>query len=159
MKLIRTPAFLAAAAMSMILLLYFGLVANRAFLLLATEDPLATGLGIALLVFPAIGVWWMVHEWRLGTAVQRMANVLEQEGRLPLHDGETLPSGRLTEDAAEAVFEVARRAVEDQPDDWRAWFHVAYAYEAVRERSQARQSLRHAADLFRRDRSTRSGIA
>ncbi len=152
MRLLRTPAFLAAVAISMILLLYFGLVADRSFILLATDDPAAKGLGVALVLFPAIGVWWMVHEWRLGTTVQRMANVLEDEERLPIHDGETLPSGRLTEEAAEAVFEVARRGVEDRPDDWRAWFHVAYAYEAVREHPQARQALRHAADLFRTER-------
>jgi hypothetical protein len=154
MKLLRTPAFLAAGAISMIVLMYFGLVADRAFILLGTDDMAAKGLGAALLVFPVIGVWWMLHEWRLGTTVQRMANVLEDEGRLPIHDGATLPSGRLTVDAAEAVFEVAQRGVDDRPDDWRAWFHVAYAYEAVHERSHARQALRQAADLFRRDAST-----
>jgi len=157
MKLIRTPAFLVTSSITMILLLYFGLVANRAFVLLATEDLFAKILGVVMLVFPVIGVWWMVREWRIGTTVQRMVDALEGEGRLPLHDGEMLPSGRLTEDAADAVFEVARRGVEDRPNDWRAWFHVAYAYEAVRERPQARKALRHAADLFRRDRTARRG--
>jgi hypothetical protein len=104
------------------------------------------------MTLPIVGLWWMVHEWRLGTVVQRMADVLDREGRLPIHDGETLPSGRLTDDAAEAVFEVARRGVEDRPEDWAAWFHVAYAYEASRDRPMARKALRHAADLFRSDR-------
>ena len=152
MRLIRQPAILAAASMSAVLLMYFVLVADRAFILLGTPEAAARGLGVGLLVLPAVGLWWMVHEWRLGTTVQRMADTLDREGRLPIHDGETLPSGRLTDDAADAVFEVARRGVEDRPGDWAAWFHVAYAYEASRDRPMARKALGHAADLFRAER-------
>ena len=156
MRLIRQPAVLAAASMSAVLLMYFVLVANRAFILLGTPGMAARGLGVGLLILPTVGLWWMVHEWRLGTTVQRMADVLEREGRLPIHDGATLPSGRLTDDAAEAVFEVARRGVEERPEDWAAWFHVAYAYEASRDRQMARKALRHAADLFRAGRQGRA---
>ncbi len=148
---------LAAASVSMVLALYLVLVANRAIALLSTPEVAARGFGVGLLVLPVIGVWWMVHEWRLGTTVQRMADVLDRQGRLPIHDGETMPSGRLTDDAAEAVFEVARRGVEERPEDWSAWFHVAYAYEAARDRPMARKALRHAADLFRVER--RAGAA
>jgi hypothetical protein len=151
-RLIRQPAMLAAAAMTMVLAMYLLLVADRAFALLSTPEGVARGFGAGLLVLPVIGIWWMVHEWRLGTTVQRMADVLDRDGRLPIHDGETMPSGRLTDDAAEAVFEVARRGVEDRPEDWAAWFHVAYAYEAARDRQMARKALRHAADLFRAER-------
>jgi hypothetical protein len=143
---------LAAASISMVLALYLMLVASRAIALISTPEVAARGFGVGLLVLPVIGVWWMVHEWRLGTTVQRMADILDREGRLPIHDGETMPSGRLTDDAAQAVFEVARRGVEERPEDWAAWFHVAYAYEAARDRSMARKALRHAADLFRVER-------
>ena len=149
MRLIRQPAILAAASISMVLLLYFLLVADRAFILLTTPELAARGFGAGLLVLPVLGVWWMVHEWRLGTTVQKMADTLDLEGRLPIHDGETMPSGRLTDEAAEAVFEVAKRNVELHPDEWAAWFHVAYAYEAARDRPMARKALRHAAELFR----------
>ena len=152
MRLIRQPAILAAASISMVLLMYLLLIAGRAFVLLGTPEPAARGLGVGLLVLPLVGVWWMVHEWRLGTTVQRMADVLDREGRLPIHDGETMPSGRLTDDAGMAVFEVAWRGVEDRPDSWSAWFHVAYAYDAVRDRPMTRKALRHAADLFRAER-------
>jgi hypothetical protein len=151
-RLIRQPALLAAVSMSVVLLMYFFLVADRAFILLATPDLAAKGFGAGLLVLPVIRLWWMVHEWRLGTTVQRMSDALDREGRLPIHDGATLASGRLTDDAAQAVFEVARRGVEERPEDWGAWFHVAYAYEASRDRPMARKALRHAADLFRAER-------
>jgi hypothetical protein len=138
--------------MSVVLLMYFFLVADRALILLSTSDVAAKGFGAGLLILPVIGLWWMVHEWRLGTTVQRMSDTLDREGRLPIHDGATLPSGRLTDEAAGAVFEVARRGVEERPEDWAAWFHVAYAYEASRDRAMARKALRHAADLFRAER-------
>jgi hypothetical protein len=148
--LLRRPAFLAAAATSTIVALYFALVAGRALMFISTDDPVVRVLGAALLVLPALGVWWLIHEWRTGTTVQRMANELERDGRLPIHDGETDARGKLTPAAQESVFEVARRNVDAHPDDWAAWFHVAYAYEASGDRSMARKSLRHASDLYRR---------
>lgn len=149
MRLLRRPAFLAAIAMSAAVGLYFVLVAGRAIIFVRSDDATARALGIALLVLPVVGLWWLVNEWRLGTTVQRMADTLEEEGRLPIHDGETDARGRLTDDAQQAVFEVARRNVEERPEDWAAWFHVAYAYEASKDRAMARKSLRHAASLFR----------
>ncbi len=149
MGLLRKRGFLAAAATSSMVALYFALVAGRAVVFIGTSDPVARVMGIALLLFPALGAWWLLHEWRLGTAVQRMADELEGEGRLPIHDGEQDARGRLTGEAQEAVFEVARRGVELRPEDWAAWFHVAYAYEAAGDRSMARKSLRHASSLYR----------
>ncbi|NTV39457.1 MAG: hypothetical protein HGA51_05805 [Demequinaceae bacterium] len=153
MGLLRNRGFLAAAATSSIVALYFALVAGRAVVFIGTSDPVAKVMGIALLLFPLLGAWWLLHEWRLGTTVQRMADELEREGRLPRHDGEQDARGRLTSEAQEEVFEFARRGVELSPEDWVAWFHVAYAYEASGDRSMARKSLRHAASLYRLRRS------
>ncbi len=152
MRLFRQPAFLAAVAMTVLLAMYFAFVAQYAVAFVMAEAWAAKALGLALLVLPAIGLWYVIVEWRLGTTVQRMADVLEAEGGLPLHDGEREPHGRLTDAAAEAIFEVARLEAEHSPDDWRAWFRVAWAYDANRDRSMARKSLRHAADLFRAER-------
>lgn len=149
MGIFRNPAFLAAVALTAIVALYFAFVADLAFAFIRTDEWAARGLGAALIILPMVGAWWLFHEWRLGASTQRMANRLDREGRLPIHDGETDASGKLTEDAATALFEVARRATEENPDDWAVWFHVAHAYEANRDRSMARRSMRHAADLFR----------
>ena len=151
MSMLRKPALMLAITISLVLLMYLGLVANRAFALIATGDPAGVWLGWGLVLMPLFGVWYLIHEWRLGTTVQRMSNRLEDEGRLPIHDGDTMPSGRLTDESAEAVFETARRLVDERPNDWAAWFHVAYAYEAARDRKMARRSLRYAADLFRKE--------
>lgn len=153
MRLLRNRGFLAATATSTIVALYFVLVASRAVVFLGTDSSVAKMLGVALLLFPVLGVWWLLHEWRLGTAVQRMADQLERDGRLPLHDGEQDARGRLSPQAQEEVFAQAQRGVERSPENWAAWFHVAYAYEASGDRSMARKSLRHAAGLYRTSRA------
>jgi len=152
MGVLRNRAFLGAIAICAILALYFTMVVGRAIVFVETGDPIAIALGVALFVLPAIGAWWMVNEWRLGGTVQRMANQLEADGRLPVQDGERDEHGRLTDDAKNDIFETARRGVEFAPQDWAAWFHVAYAYDAARDRSMARKSLRYAASLFRAER-------
>ncbi len=156
MGVLRNRAFLGAVAICAILAMYFTMVVGRAAVFVETGDPIAIALGVALFVLPGVGVWWMVNEWRLGTTVQRMANSLEANGRLPLQDGERDEYGRLTEDARHAIYETARRGVESAPEDWAAWFHVAYAYDAARDRSMARKSLRYAASLFRAERRASS---
>lgn len=54
---------------------------------------------------------------------------------------------------ARAEFEAARSAIEDQPEqerDWRSWFRLALAYDALRDRRNARMCARRAIDLHRR---------
>ncbi|MFW7413984.1 hypothetical protein [Demequina sp. SO4-18] len=152
MGVFRNPGFLAAVAITVIVALYFAFVADFAFAFIRADELAARGLGAALLVLPLVGAWWLYQEWRLGITVQRMANQLDREGRLPVHSGERSASGRLTEEAAEAVYETARRDVDERPEDWSAWFHVGHAYEANRDRSAARKALRYAADLYRAER-------
>jgi hypothetical protein len=149
-RLFRNPAFLAAVAMTVLLSIYIGLVAQRAFALLHSDSWIAVLMGVALLVLPVIGAWYLGKEWRLGSTVQRMSARLEEEGRLPVFAGEPLPSGRLPDAAAEEAVELASREVELAPEDWVAWFHVAWAYDAAGDRSQARKCLRYAAELFRK---------
>jgi len=149
-KAFRNPAFLAAVAMTVLLAIYLGLVAQRAFLLVNSDAWAGKLMGIALLVLPVIGLWYLGKEWRLGTTVQRMSSRLEQEGRLPVFVGEASPSGRLPDAAAEEAVELASREVELAPQDWAAWFHIAWAYDAAGDRSQARKCLRYAAELFRK---------
>ncbi|MGC4175823.1 hypothetical protein [Demequina sp.] len=150
MKLFRNPAFLAATAMTALLAIYIGLLAERAILLVTSDSLVGKLMGFALIVLPIVGLWYLGNEWRLGTTVQRMATRLEEEGRLPAFEGEALPSGRLPDAAAEEAVQLATREVEMAPEDWASWFHVAWAYDAAGDRRQARKCLRYAAELFRK---------
>jgi len=149
-KIFRNPAFLAAIATTVLLAFYLALVAQRALGLLGSTELVAKLMGLALLVLPAIGIWYIAVEWRLGTAVQRMSSRLEQEGRLPVFEGEASASGRLPEAAAAQAVDFATREVELAPQDWAAWFQIAWAYDAAGDRRQARKCLRYAAELFRK---------
>ncbi len=41
-----------------------------------------------------------------------------------------------------------RDLVDQNPDNWRPWFNLATAYDASGDRKRARESMRHAWDLY-----------
>jgi len=147
----RRPGFVAAAALTLLVILYMGLVANRAWLLLLQDDLYARGLGFAMLILPGIAAWWLWREWSLGLWVQRMTHTLELRDEVPHIEGPRVPSGRLTQEAAEQAYARASAEVEARPDDWMAWFTAALTYDNAGDRPMARRTYRYAAELFRRD--------
>jgi len=140
---------LAALALSALLLLYIGLAVRWGMALIATGEPIAVGLGAAVLVLPALGIWLVVREWALAVRVQQMADELATAGQLPADDLPRTPGGRIDRAAADGAFVVAREAVEQAPQDWAAWFRLGFAYDAAHDRRRARAALRTAARLRR----------
>jgi len=149
-------SFAAALGLSLLLLLYVVWAARGGIALVATGEPIAVGLGAAVLVLPALGLWLLAREWWLAVEVQRMADELARTGGLPVDDLPRRPSGRVDRDAADAAFERARAEVEAAPEDWAAWFRLGFAYDAARDRRRARGALRRAARL-RRGRAAADG--
>jgi len=139
----------AALALSALLLLYIGLAVRWGIALITTGEPIAVGLGAAVLVLPALGIWLVVREWALAVRVQQMADELAAAGRLPADDLPRTPGGRIDRAAADEAFVVAREAVEQAPQDWAAWFRLGFAYDAAHDRRRARTALRTAARLRR----------
>jgi cytochrome c-type biogenesis protein CcmH/NrfG len=130
------------------LIVYFWLLASRAFILIGSGEPLAVALGIGVLLLPIIGVVLVVWELRFGWQAQNLARRLAAEDRL--YDASQLPrraSGRIERDAADAHFEVIRTEVEAAPDDWRGWYRLAQAYDLSGDRKRARAAMRHAIEL------------
>ncbi len=114
-----------------VLVVYLLIAASQAVRLIQSGALFAIALGIVILVLPLIGAWVLWRELQFRMYVERMAKVLESE------------------DAAGAAFvEVSQQAQAD-PDDWRAWFRVAAAYDAASDRKRARAAMYHAIDLFR----------
>jgi len=138
-----------AVALTALLALYTWLVAVRALALVRTGEPVAVVMGVALLVLPLLVVWLIGREWMLAVEVQRMADELAAADELPVDDLPRSPGGRIDRAAAREAFESARARVDADPDDWRVWYHVAFAYDAAGDRSRARESLRRAARLHR----------
>jgi Flp pilus assembly protein TadD len=129
------------------LVVYLVLVGYRGVLLVSSGEPLQVTLGLAVLVLPVVGAYVAWREVRFGFATQRLARELDAAGGWPVDDVERAPSGRPLREAADAVFADRRAEVEAAPEDWKAWFRLALAYDAARDRRRARAAMRRAVAL------------
>ena len=77
-----------------------------------------------------------------------MANILADEGGLPVDDLPRTPGGRIVRGAADAQFPAYQAEVEAAPEEWRAWFRLSCAYDAAGDRKRARSAMRQAGKLF-----------
>jgi tetratricopeptide (TPR) repeat protein len=140
----RTTALLLTAALAV----YLVLLAERAVALLRSGTPAGVALGAGVLVLPVLGVWTVVATWRSGLRIQRLTRRLDAEGGLPdVSDLPRMSSGRVDRKAADAWFEQRRAEVERDPQDWRAWYRLAYAYDMAGDRRRARATMRKALEV------------
>ncbi|MDO7881699.1 hypothetical protein [Antiquaquibacter soli] len=138
-----------AIVMAALLVLYIVAVTQFAVALIGTGDGIVTTIGVALLVFPVVGAWYIVSELVFVTRGETLVRALGAEGGLPVDDLPRLPSGRIDPVAADAQFPRYREAVEASPDSWRDWLRLGLAYDASGDRSRARWATRKAIALHR----------
>ena len=138
-----------AVVVTLLLLMYLVVAAERAVAMLASGQPIAVTLGAAVLALPLFGVTLLAREWWLAHQVQRMADELAATGGLDVDSLPRSPGGRIDRDAADQHFAAAKEAVLAAPEDWGAWFRLGFAYDAARDRRRAREALRTAARLHR----------
>lgn len=138
------------ALMAAALALYIVLVAQRAYLLLASGEPVAIAMGAALVLLPVLGAWGLWRELRFGMRAQALARRLEAEGGLPAEEIDVRESGRPERAQADALFPAYRADVEAHPDDWRAWFRLGLVYDGAGDRRRARHAVRTAIALEER---------
>jgi hypothetical protein len=143
----RVTTIVGVIVMSALLLLYMWAAGFQAWLMITTGDPLIVVMGLALIIFPLIGVWALARELMFGIRSSRLGQRLSDEGDIALTDLPTRPSGRPDRSAADAVFPEFAAAVESAPDDWRAWFRLGLAYDASGDRRRARGAIRRAIAL------------
>ncbi|MFT3798641.1 hypothetical protein [Microbacterium sp.] len=136
-----------AVVMAVLLALYIGLVAQRAWLLLVSGEPVGVAMGAALVVLPVVAAWALWRELAFGISAQRLAKLLEAEGAIPDEELDVRQSGRPDRAQADALFPAYRTDVEEHPDDWRAWFRLGMAYDGAGDRTRARQAVRTAIAL------------
>ena len=133
--------------MAALLALYIVLVGQRAWLLLASGEPVAVAMGAALVVLPLLAAWALGRELWFGLRAQRIGRRLEAEGGLPQEEVAVRPSGRVLREEGDVLFPAYRAAVEARPDDWRAWYRLGLAYDAAGDRRRARGAVRQAITL------------
>ncbi|GAA0459510.1 tetratricopeptide repeat protein [Streptomyces olivaceiscleroticus] len=130
-----------------VLVVYFVLVGERGVLLIRQGTPVTVVFGIAVLVLPLIGAWFLWHTTQFARKAGLLAKELEAEGGLPVDELKRTPSGRVDRDAADEVFERRRAEAEAAPEDWRAWFRLAIAYHDARDTPRARKAMQRAIAL------------
>jgi hypothetical protein len=135
------------AVMVLVLVFYAGLIGLKGVALLAGGSLVGKTLGVALLILPLLGLLLVWREIEFGRRTAALARALDAEGGLPVDDLPRRPSGRVDRGAADAQFDRMRELTEASPEDWRAWFRLALAYDAAGDRTRARQAARHAIAL------------
>jgi hypothetical protein len=135
------------------LIVYFLMLGRIAMAFMMSGKAAAIGLGLALLILPLIGIWAMVSTLRAGFAHQRLARIIHDEDmELDVSGCKRMPSGRISRDAADALFGVVRRELENDPGNWRRWYRLARAYDYAGDRRRAREAMSKAVEMEAADR-------
>lgn len=152
----RVRSIIGVAVMSVLLVLYFVFAGIRAFALLGSGQFVPVIMGVAMLVLPLIGVWALLRELQFGRQATRLADRLEELGRLPDEPVATRPSGRPERSDADAAFPRYRAEVKSDPQSWEAWMRLGIVYDACGDRKRARGAIREA---IRFERNEISGLS
>ncbi|WP_299533104.1 hypothetical protein [uncultured Streptomyces sp.] len=134
---------------AVVLVFYFVLAGSRGVLLLREGTVLTVAFGLAVLILPVIGVWFLWKNTQFVRRANALAAELDAEGGLPVDELVRTPSGRIDRDSADAVFARRKEEAEDAPDDWRCWFRLAVAYQDARDTPRARKAMQRAIALHR----------
>lgn len=145
----RRTGVLGAGVLTVLVVIYLAVVVPRSLEFVQTGRPVGVGFGIVVGVLPLLALWAIGRAWLLATRVQAMADELAAAGALPVDDLPRSARGEVDRAAAAEAFEPLRVAVEADPESWRAWYDVAFAYDAAGDRRRARAALRTAAALRR----------
>ncbi|HET6626116.1 MAG TPA: tetratricopeptide repeat protein [Nocardioidaceae bacterium] len=140
------------AVLVVVLVFYAVLIGAKGVALLGSGSAVGVVLGAGLLVIPLVGVWLVWREITFGRRSAELAAVLDEEGGLPVDDLPRRPSGRVDRAAADEAFAERRTETAATPDSWRGWYRLALAYDDAGDRTRARAAVRHAIELFDRDR-------
>ncbi|MDQ1122718.1 tetratricopeptide repeat protein [Microbacterium trichothecenolyticum] len=146
---------IAVATMTVLLLLYVFLAGQRAVVLVTSGDGVGVVMGVALIVLPLLAVWAIGRELWFGVRAQQLGERLDAEGGLPDEELPVRASGRIEREDGDALFPLYRAEVEANPDDWRARYRLALAYDAAGDRRRAREAVRTAIRLEGAERRAR----
>ncbi|MEV0246118.1 hypothetical protein AB0H76_05955 [Nocardia sp. NPDC050712] len=134
---------------------YFLLLGRIAFDLLTSGDIAATVIGLGVLILPLVGVWIVVATVRAALDHQHLARRMREEGReLDTSDLPRRASGRIERGAADQLFAQVQQEWEADPDNWRVSYRLARAYDYAGDRSRAREAMRRAVELEKRERES-----
>lgn len=132
---------------ALVLVFYFVLVGSRGLLLIEQGTLLTVTFGVAVLILPVIGLWFLWANTQFVRKANRLAELLEAEGGLPVDELRRDQYGRIDRDSADEVFARRKAETEDTPGEWRCWFRLAVAYRDARDTPRARKAMQRAIAL------------
>ncbi|MFF8401786.1 hypothetical protein ACF1AB_17370 [Streptomyces sp. NPDC014846] len=130
-----------------VLVFYFVLVGSRGVMLIQYGTLLTVTFGVAVLILPFIGLWFLWKNTQFVRRANQLAAELEAEGGLPVDELKRTASGRIDRDSADEVFARRKAETEASPDEWRSWFRLAVAYHDARDTPRARKAMQRAIAL------------
>lgn len=126
------------------LVMYFVLAGQQAFRLIGTGEPVAIGMGVALIVLPLIGVWALIREIQFGVSADKLGRRLNDEGGMPEAESELTPAGKIAASDADAIIGRYTTEAGSAPDEWRTHYRLGVVQDAAGRRKDARASIREA---------------
>lgn len=132
-----------------LLIVYFFLAGGRGVALIRHGTAVTIVFGVAVLVLPLIGLWFLWHSTLFAQRASRLSKELDAEDGLPVDELKRTPSGRVDRSSADAVFARRQAETEERPCDWRSWFRLAVAYHDAGDTPRARKAMQHAIALHR----------
>jgi hypothetical protein len=130
-----------------VLVFYFVLVGSRGVMLIQSGTLLTVTFGVAVLILPVIGLWFLWKNTQFVRRANQLAAELDAEGGLPVDELKRTASGRIDRDSADEIFGLRKAETEERPDDWRCWFRLAVAYHDARDTPRARKAMQRAIAL------------
>ncbi len=128
-------------------LIYLVVLGQFGIAMMLSGTPIGIAMGSLVLVFPVLGIWALVREFRFGIQVERLSKRVKAENAWPKFNLELRPSGRAVRSSADQVFAEYKAKAEAAPSDWHSWFNLSLAYDAAGDRKRARTAMQQAIRL------------
>lgn len=141
---------LVVGILTLVSLFYLVLIGLRGVGLIFEGGLRNVAFGSAVLCIPVIAGGLIIRELRFGYDMLLLGRTLSVEDGIPLDTVDRDAFGRVDVAAADIEWQRRKAIVDQAPEDWRAWFLLAVAYDNARDRKQARTAARQAITLFKR---------
>lgn len=135
--------------LTLVCLFYLVLIGVRGIELMTAGGARNIVFGLAVLLIPLLVGVLIARELRFGFDTVQLGKTLSAEDGIPLDTVERDELGRVDRAAADIEWQRRKAIVDQAPEDWRAWFLLAVAYDNARDRKQARAAAREAIRLYR----------
>lgn len=136
--------------LTIVCLVYLVLIGVRGIELILAGGSRNVIFGVGVLLIPILVGGLIARELRFGYDTVQLGRTLAAEDGIPLDTVERDEFGRIDQAKADIEWQRRKAIVDQAPDDWRAWFLLAVAYDNARDRKQARVAARQAIALFKR---------